>query len=183
MADNAPRYERLISSRFRFDGFGSLWMGPDHVLLVTSRLSVENYRRWFFRDIQVLIARRSSMRLVLNLVYCILGALFGLGAAGIVALAANENSAQDVAVLYAMAGIVGFVALMCFGLAIVNTLLGPTCTVFVQTPHSIEKLSVPKRLATFERLVARLRSHVESSQGQPGAPGMHSVAVALDQQS
>jgi hypothetical protein len=41
MAETTPTYTRLASARFGLAGIGSLWLGPDHLLLVTTAFGVE----------------------------------------------------------------------------------------------------------------------------------------------
>jgi hypothetical protein len=62
---------RKLPGRLRGIGYGaSVWMAPDHLLLVTSRMYKEDYRRFYLRDIQaIVVARRPrfviSMRSVI----------------------------------------------------------------------------------------------------------------------
>jgi hypothetical protein len=185
MPDDLPKYQRLTRPRFGLDGMGSLWLGPDHILLVTNTMTVENYRRWFFRDIQAVVALHNSARLVWNLVCCVLGALLGLGAGGVFVLALNEKDKGQMAVLMVIAGIIAVPTLIAFAIAIVNTVFGPTCAVFVQTPHGLEKLACPKRLLTFNRLVARLQPEIARVQQavQPASSSnMVGATSSLDDQ-
>jgi hypothetical protein len=186
MPDELLRYQRLTRPKAGFDGWGSLWLGPDHILQVTNTMTVENYRRWFFRDIQAFLALHNSARLIWNLVTCGLGALLGLGAGAVAMLAVSEKNPRESTVLMVIVGFMAVPALLLFLIAIVNTALGPTCTVFVQTPHGLEKLAAPRRLSTFERLVSRLQPEVakaqQGPQGTPGSIELRDVAAALDHQ-
>jgi hypothetical protein len=187
MADELPSYQRLTRPKVGFDGLGSLWLGPDHILQVTNVMTVEYYRRWYFRDIQSLLMLHTSARTIWNVVLCTLGALIGLGAGGVVMLSLNETNSMDGGVLMGMAILIGLPALLLFAIAIVNTTLGPTCTVFIQTPHGVEKLSCPKRCSTYHRLAARLEPEIlkaqQGSAGTAASAGTHEVASTLDQKS
>ena len=58
------REEKGISNRVRY----TLWQGPDHLLQIYSRLGVEDYKRFYFNDIQAIITRKTRLGSVLNFV-------------------------------------------------------------------------------------------------------------------
>jgi hypothetical protein len=53
MADSIP-YRKLPGSRRGIFSGSSVWMGPDHLLLVKSRRFQEEYKRFYFRDVQAI---------------------------------------------------------------------------------------------------------------------------------
>src|SRR5262249_39467939 len=53
------RYKKLPGHRRGFIRGASLWLGPDHVLAVNSLRFREEYKRYYFRDIQALVVARS----------------------------------------------------------------------------------------------------------------------------
>lgn len=167
MADNLPAYTRLTTGRFGLAGTGTLWLGPDHLLLVSNAFGVERYRRWFFKDIQALIARRNARRLVWNLVVGGSGLLIAAGAAACVIGAVGADDSADKAVLTTVGIVLGLLAAFCFGLTLANTLLGPGCTTHVQTPLGVERLSLPGRLHTFTRIAASVVPLIEAAQTAP----------------
>ena len=179
MASEGPRYQRLSRSHFGLNGTASLWLGDDHLLQVVSRGGWEQYRRWFFRDIQALIARHNAARLIWNFVVGLGGLLIGMGA--ILVLNAPSTTPGERAGLVIVGTIMGVIAVVFLAVALANTLLGPSCTVYVQTPLGAEKLSAPGRIAVFERIVERLRPHLETAQAQPGTTGLRDVGAAFDQ--
>jgi len=171
MADeNLPTYTRLATGRFGLAGFGSLWLGPDHVLLVNNAFGVERYRRWFFKDIQAFVARRNSRRLLLNLIVGGCGLLIAAGTAACIIGAFDADSSADQGVLVALAIILGGVTAICLGFTLANTLLGPGCTTHVQTPLGVEKLSLPGRLNAFVKIAATLTPLIETAQAAQAAP-------------
>jgi len=163
MAEPTPPYERLTRSHFGLDGYGTLWLGPDHLLLVTSAFGIESYRRWYFRDVQALIARHTLRRLVVNLVVG-LGAFAFIAGASAAFAAAYAADADNRTVFIVMGSICAVGALLALTLVAWNTALGRGCTVQIQTPLGIEKLRAPSRLRTFERIAARLRPQLEAAQ-------------------
>src|SRR4051794_11160105 len=97
MAGDAPKYERLTRSRPRTrfglvsTGNGSLWLGPDHLLCIDSSGYTENYKRFYFRDIQALFIRETN---TYKLVALALVAFVGI--LGLVGFAVSEAIARGV---------------------------------------------------------------------------------------
>ena len=56
----------------------SLWLGPDHLLLVESRRIAEDYKRFYFNDIQTFVLRRTPFSRILNTLFGTLAALCGV---------------------------------------------------------------------------------------------------------
>jgi hypothetical protein len=88
------RYRRLPGRRRGFIFGSSIWMGSDHLLLVKSARFREDYKRFYFRDIQAIVTAKAprfhiSTRsaLIALLWLCALAAVngleFGLNARGI----------------------------------------------------------------------------------------------------
>lgn len=154
--DPAPRYERFCRGWWGLNGRGVLWLGPDHLLHSASVLAVERYQRWYFREVQALVARRTAVRTVLNLIAGGFALLLTFGASTALVVGFEANAADARVGLFILAGILGVVALAGFALVAWNTLLGPTCTVRIVTPRGTERLPGLMRLPVFERLVARL---------------------------
>jgi hypothetical protein len=57
---NAPPYRRLPGGFRGFIRKSQLWLGDDHILLVDSTRFSETYRRFYLRDVQSIIIRRTS---------------------------------------------------------------------------------------------------------------------------
>jgi len=76
MANETPAYQRLPGKKKGFlIGHHTLWQGSDHLLQIYSRLGVEDYKRYYFDDIQAIITRKTGSGKIQNI---ILGALLGL---------------------------------------------------------------------------------------------------------
>ena len=167
MPDTTPAYTRLATARFGLAGMGSLWLGPDHLLQVSNSFGVEHYRRWFFKDIQTLVARRTARRLIWNLIVGGGGVFVAAAAATSFAKALTFSNYNDAMPFFVIAGIGAVVALAFFGVTVANTLLGPGCVTHVQTPLGVDKLNLPSRLKKFNEISARLAPLIEAAQRKP----------------
>ncbi|MEQ1859311.1 MAG: hypothetical protein ABMA13_05200 [Chthoniobacteraceae bacterium] len=165
MAEPTSNFQRLTRNRFGLAGTGALWLGPDHLLLVSNSGGVERYRRWFFKDIQLLVARRTARRLILNLIGGSFGALLALGA--LASFASAKTDPADSPVFYVGIVLASFAG-VCLGLCIANSIFGPGCIVHVLTPMGAEPLAAPRRLNVFNRIAARIGPLIEAAQRKAG---------------
>lgn len=162
MADSPTPYRKFPGRGSGVISIATLWEGDTHLLLVASWPSGESYRRFFYADIQAIILRRTSRRKITNIV---LAVFLLLAAAPFVASFLTET---DTAFLVT-AGI--FAAFAAFFL-LVNTLLGPTCTLHIQTPIRCEQLPIVRRDRQARRVLARIQPLVAAAQPLPEtAPG------------
>ena len=165
MAETARAYERLSRRSFGSSGIASLWLGDGHLLQVGSALAIERYRRWYLREVQALVVRRTRKRMLWNLVWGILGGLALAASGGFLGLAtASANEREAHAILQVFAGLTGAIGALGVLLVLWNSLLGATCTVFVQTPAGLAPLAAPTRRRAADALLARLRPVIEAAQ-------------------
>ncbi|MDP8981032.1 MAG: hypothetical protein M3O35_10620 [Acidobacteriota bacterium] len=124
-----------------------LWLGPDHVLHVRRSLFSEEYRRYYFRDIQAIVmVEKDSL------------ALYLYALAGLLAVWAGVLLYTRHWVAAAMGGIVtGSVALLGWNY--------PDCICALRTAVSNEVLRPLGRLRYARRSIALLRAAVEEAQG------------------
>ena len=151
-------YQRLTWSRRR-PGFvaltiarASLWLGKDHLLYVETNGYTENYKRFYFRDIQAFTICRTNGRSVSN---CVLGAIAGLLL--LVGLTTQSTG-----------GIIGFgIAAIVAGLIPIgiNTALGPTCLCQLRTAVQTEHLPIA-RVHGARKILERIRPMIAAAQGQ-----------------
>ena len=59
MEPNRERYRKLPGQRRGFIFGSSVWMGSDHLLLVKSARFREEYKRFYFRDIQAIVTAKA----------------------------------------------------------------------------------------------------------------------------
>ncbi len=69
MAKKEKEYHKLPGTKKGFlIGKYTLWQGVDHLLHVYSRVGVEDYKRFYFNDIQAIITRKTIAGKVQNAV-------------------------------------------------------------------------------------------------------------------
>jgi hypothetical protein len=154
MASEPSIYRRLPGRGTTLTSYVRLYQGPDHLLQVSSTGYSENYRRFFYRDIQALIVRRTNGQITFAVLWGVLALLFGLPAT---VLAAN-NAIEGAIVMFVFAGL--FLA----GL-VINWLLGPTCACDIQTAVQIERLPTLRRIRSAQQFLQRLKGQIEAQQG------------------
>ncbi|HEX5177232.1 MAG TPA: hypothetical protein VFV83_09400 [Chthoniobacteraceae bacterium] len=153
--NSAPRiYQRLPGGRMASLGTrASLWLGPDHLLALERTIGSERYRRFYLRDIEAIIIRRTSRRAAFNY------ALFVLIV--ISALPATQFGSESRGALVSS----GVVVALWLLLALVNTLRGASCDTRIRTAVQIEPLPSLGRLPAVEKTLARIRPLIEQTQG------------------
>jgi len=175
--DSHSSYERLCRGWWGLNGRGVIWLGADHLLHSSSTFAVESYKRWYFRDVQALLARRTIARLLWNLIAGGIGLFLSFGAASAIVAGSAEANPGNRLGFFILAGFLGVIAFGCLGVAAWNTLLGPTCSVRIVTPRGMEKLPGIGRTSTFEKLVTRLQPLTEAASQNAG---LRTVATALE---
>ena len=155
-------YRRLPGRESGLLSYSRLWLGPDHLLLARTTFFSEEYKRFYFRDIQALIVRKTERREILNVIFALVAIAFGL-----FVLASPDSFWRGFWVVFA--GLV-----LC--LLAVNWLRGPTCVCHIRTAVQTEPLPTLKHLRTARKVIARLKPGIEAAQG-PLAPG-HGQAKA-----
>ncbi len=161
-----PAYTRLTRSRRRtIGGFisvsagrASLWLGPDHLLIIDKKIGSEEYKRFYFSDIQAFIIRRTDRRLMTSVLLGLPLAMFV-----ITALLWHESG-----VGFFNGGDIffGLLASVLAVLLLINQAAGPTVQTYLQTAVQIEELPPLSRLGHAYRALNRLRPLVVAAQGQ-----------------
>ena len=156
------KYKRLTRERSS-GGIGivtvsrsSLWLGEDHLLLADSIGYSENYKRFFFRDIQAITIRKTKTRLVWNIV---LGALLALS--GLI-IWTSASAWRDIGTTIAVS-----IVLAIFGIPLLlNNLFGPTCACEIRTAVQTESLPSLNRVPKTKKVMNRIRPLIIAAQGQ-----------------
>ena len=152
MVGETSTYQKLPGKKKGFlVGYHTLWQGSDHVLQIYSRLGVEDYKRFYFNDIQAIITRKTDTGKIQNFVLGALTGLFGLFAV---------TSGGGWSIFNAI--IAGVMLLV----LIINVFKGPTCKTYLLTAVQTEKLNSLHRLKTTQPVMNRLRSLIEQVQGR-----------------
>jgi hypothetical protein len=155
-------YTKLGGRGLRRVAFGvtatrcQLWLAEDHLLAVDATLASEEYRRFYYRDIEAFIIRRTVRRLIWNWV---LGVLTLVTLAPIIAAYFSERS---VGLLMAVLGAVVF----WLALFLYNNLRGATCQTHIRTAAQVEHLPSLARIPATRRALARLRPLIVAAQGE-----------------
>jgi hypothetical protein len=175
MADQ--EYQRLTGWRrrrrftLRPSGTSSLWLGRDHILKVDSTYFSEEYKRFYFRDIQAITMRQTRRREMWNLVL----SLATLVCFGLVAGAYTQsNMSLTLVMVYAVPLIVLFY---------VNNVRGATCAVSIRTAVQTEELPSLSRVQRTQHVLGRLRPMIAAAQADLPADGSDSQAQKLPQDS
>jgi len=158
-------YQRLTWSRMRRTGLitafatrSSLWLGKDHLLGIDSTGYAEEYKRFYFRDIQAFTLAETKRRAIWN---WILGVpLVGcVGAWGIDLLSNSGMSSGGI--------VAGIVVTLLFAVPLVlNNFYGPTCTCHLRTAVQTELLPSLNRLRRAREILNRIRPLIEEAQGR-----------------
>jgi hypothetical protein len=156
-------YLRLTRARSRsafavaFMSRSSLWLGKDHLLCIDSNGYTETYKRFYFRDIQVVTLAATLRRKVWNgvllvpIVICLAGLATNL----------STRPRADAATVMAWA-IVTLVFVVPF---LIHNLLGPTCICHLRTAVQIEELPSLNRLRRARKVLERIRPLISAVQG------------------
>jgi hypothetical protein len=152
-------YRRLTRARPRSafavftSGRTSLWLGKDHLLCIDSNGYTESYKRFYFRDIQAIMVRKTVRWKYYSLVLGVLAGLFALFAL------LGRSEVVALAVLGSIAGL--------FALALLLTLAGgATCVCHLRTAVHTEELPSLDRLRKARRTLERLRPLIAAAQGR-----------------
>src|SRR4030095_8113184 len=78
-SEHGPGYRRLPGMGRNLMSFSRLWLGRDHLLAVYSTGYSENYKRFYYRDIQALITRTTSRGKIWIVVFAVPAAVLALG--------------------------------------------------------------------------------------------------------
>lgn len=158
MKREPPLYQTRLARRKTVLGGSSLWLGPDHVLLVRSRRFQEEYKRFYFREIRALTVQDLSSASILK--------WWDLIAAVIILLlfmftVHGWRSATAVGVL-----------LLVYA---VTVLRRPTCQCYLYTAVSREALPPLTRVKQAERVLEQLRPVIEEAQRDMPPPSLEQL--------
>jgi len=150
-------YQRLTRAKQR-SGFAvistvrsSLWLAKDHILRIDTTGYTENYKRFYFRDIQAIIIRKTDRGKILNLALVVVAA--------VCALFAGLGSSIEVR------WILGSLSALFLLPLIVNAAAGPTAICQLRTAVQTEELPLT-RFRKARRTLTRLRPFIAQAQGQ-----------------
>ncbi len=160
MSDKRREYRRLPGSSLR-TGFltvrgirQSLWLGDDHLLRISCSGYSEDYKRFYYHDIQAIITQKTERGVTLTVVFTSLAAIT---AAVFTPIGIRTGRT---------AFVVGAILFGVFILSLaINLLLGPTCVCHLRTAVHMEPLRSLRRVRTARAAIRLLRPLVEQAQG------------------
>ncbi|MCI0606203.1 hypothetical protein L0156_24720 [bacterium] len=149
---------KLPGKRIFSMGFArnSLWLGKDHLLHVINRGYSEEYRRFYYRDIQAILVRETSLGKTFSI---ILGIIAGVS---LLFLALGWFVWRWETFALIPMGIAAFLWLVLF---VVQIASGPTCICHLRTAVQFEQLPSLRRVRSARKAIAMLRQRVEAAQG------------------
>ena len=152
MTKKEKEYQKIRGTKKGFlIGKYTLWQGGDHLLQIYSRVGVEDYKRFYFNDIQAIITRKTIAGKIQNIVLGLLLLLFTIPAV--------LNDGGWSAFWATLAGVLLI-------LVLVNLSRGATCETKLLTAVQTEKLHSLYRLKNAINVMDRLRSVIQSVQGR-----------------
>lgn len=162
-------YKRLTRERvprqFTFSAVStarsSLWLGDDHLLLVERNGFTENYKRFYFRDIQAFIIRANKVRMAWNWA---LGIIAALGLLAVISHVFNVRSFDAGAI-----AVVCVLSVICGLPLFFNNFFGTTCACHIRTAVQTEELPSLCRVPQTYKVFGKIRPLIAAAQGQINA--------------
>jgi hypothetical protein len=127
-------------------------MGNDHILAVDNQGFSEDYKRFYFSDIQAIVTRKTKRGAVWNIIFT------GLIALSLTGALFQDNTSVRL-FFWAFAGV--FLVFLA-----INLLRGPTCACNIVTAVQEDLLPSLNRLRTAQKVIDILRETIENFQGQ-----------------
>src|SRR5436190_8580724 len=155
-------YKKLSGQRYHERKYSRLWLAGDHLFLATATGYTEEYRRFYFADIQAMFIRKTRDGAFIN---CMLGAI------ALVFIVLGIVLSEALLICLPFAG-------MCLVVAGINTVLSPTCSVEVQTAVATHPLPPLRRLRNSRRIIARLTSIITAAQGETTPEQLATITTA-----
>jgi hypothetical protein len=155
------RFRRLKVGEYGLLGSGSYWIGPDHLLIVTTAFPFETYRRFFFSDIQAMICQRTRT----GTIWTIALAAWAAISLSLCLVFTFQSPDSSVAIgFWIFSFVVSSISLL------LNQLRGPTCVAHLSTAVQTTVLPYLTRWRKAQRLLNELRPLIMAAQSEP-APG------------
>ncbi len=153
------KYKRLPGRGPRRAGFVaasfsrcSLYLGDDHLLAVESTGFSEDYKRFYFSDIQAIITRKTRRGALWSIILALMIACFFTGALFL------EGESLRI-LFWILSGM--FLAFL-----LINVFRGPTCVCHMTTAVQQDQLPSLNRLRVARRVIEMLRPAIEAVQGK-----------------
>lgn len=165
MARAAKKYHKLAKTGGLF-AYYSLWQGTDHLISVEANMTSEDYRRFYFRDIQAITVQKTGMSHVYSFLFglpCVLALTVGT---------LGDTTELPWLIFSALAGL----------LLAVNLLRGPTCVCHIRTAVQSVRIRAFVRMRRLNRVLDQILPLIaESQKNLPAAPASLSPGAEAPQ--
>jgi len=128
-----------------------LWRGKDHILSVINQGYSEEYKRFYYKDIQAFTIRKTMYSLIVNITLSLLFLLFAAIAV------TNEEY---------LSPIFWFFAAIPLSILILNLIRGKSCVTHLHTAVGTEELPSLGRVKQAKKVISLLRPFIEKAQGK-----------------
>ena len=151
MTPSQATYRRLPGAKRRPLRKATLWLSSDHILAVDSHRFTEEYKRYYFKDVQAIIVTQiaATTDRTIDLAVIIVVVVLGLVAWRIESRGAGITT-----------------GLLLLGY-LIHKALGPICSCHLITAVSSDKLPSLNRVRTAQKALRILQPLVEQSQREP----------------
>ena len=152
MEQERIKYKKLPGRRRGFIFGSSVWLGPDHLLLVRSARFREEYKRFYFRDIQAIVTAKAP-RFHISTRAAFLGVALG------VVLPVAVNSRIPWTIWWSIALLAVLIALWIYISA------AASCRTRIYTAVSSDELPSVYRTWTARKFLEKVQPHIAQAQG------------------
>lgn len=149
MEKKAITYKRMPGRGASFLFGHSLWRGEDHLLWVEGSVSQEHYKRFYYKDIQAVILRKTGRQHIWTVVWGLFALFFG-------ALTLLGGGPADISFVFCGLFVVSL---------LINLWLGPGCVVYIQTAVQLQRLANLVRIPTALKSLDQIKAMVYRAQG------------------
>jgi hypothetical protein len=151
---SAIKYKKIASGTEGMMVRCSLWLGDDHLLAVRSSGYIENYARFYMKDIGGLVWLRTSNWLITNVIFVLLILLLIM-----IGASTYDGTMNAVDIFLTIIGIPLLIAFFW------NLFKGPTCSCQIITPLGPVNIPAANRVNTVKSLLKKLRPLIQQHQG------------------
>lgn len=166
MANTPKLYRRLTRATARIGSYTSLWLGADHLMVVTSTGYQESYSRLQFSDLKAVFLTKTERRMWWAMGWGMIAAIGGLT---LLVIILNKETPIFSLFLF----VVGAVGLTW------NHLLGEGCSVYVVTGVQTAELTPLVRAKKARRVIAQLQPLIAQAQADLVVATPVETSVAL----
>jgi len=153
MKNNTKKYKRLPGRKRKFVGKDTIWAGADHMLLVESTGMSEDYKRFYYKDIQSISITRTKTEIIKNSFISVLALLFFLMASSFL------KSEEGLSIFLFIISSVFFLFL------IINLIQGASCICWITTAVQRIKLKPVNRCRQAVKMMTIIGPRIEQVQG------------------